>query len=120
MKVVVTGQSLTMKEVIDVAKNRTPVVISDESKANIQKSRDYVIKLLKEGRTVYGLTTGFGKFSDTFISAEDAKELQLNLIRSHACGVGLHLSESIVRATLLLRINSLALGFSGIRLETIE
>lgn len=120
MKIVVTGRSLSMKDVIDVAKNRASVVIATESKSNINKSRDYVLRLLREGKIVYGLTTGFGKFSDTFISAEDAKELQLNLIRSHACGVGQHLSADIVRATLLLRINSLALGFSGIRFESVE
>lgn len=69
---------------------------------------------------VYGLTTGFGKFCDTYISGEDVKALQLNLIRSHACGIGAPFSIEIARAIMLLRVNALALGYSGIRPEVVQ
>lgn len=114
-EVVLDGSSLTLHDVILAAYNRVPVRLNEESKGKLSKSRDYVEHLLNEQRIVYGLTTGFGKFSDTFISSEDAKELQLNLIRSHACGVGNAFSEEVARAIMLLRINALALGFSGVR-----
>lgn len=114
------GISLTLRKVIEVARNKCQVTLSEESKAQVVKSRDYVNKLLQEKKVVYGLTTGFGKFSDTYISNEDAKPLQANLIRSHACGIGEPLSEEVVRAIMLLRLNALARGYSGIRLELLE
>ena len=77
-----------------------------------------VERYVEEQRVSYGITTGFGKFSDTYISKEDTGLLQRNLIISHACGVGDIFDEEIVRAIMLLRLNSLANGHSGIRLST--
>ena len=111
---------LTLAELVAVARNHREVRLVKKAKAAIEKSRAYVEKLLEENKVVYGLTTGFGKFSDTLISREDSQTLQWNLIRSHACGVGEPFAEEIVRAMMLLRINALALGYSGIRLETVE
>lgn len=118
--VTVNGSSLTMEDVVRVARFGVKVDISAESLQKVKRTREYAEKLLLEKKVVYGLTTGFGKFSDTYISSEDAKSLQLNLIRSHACGIGSPFPEEVVRAILLLRINALSLGYSGIRPETLE
>ncbi|RUS46202.1 histidine ammonia-lyase [Cohnella sp. AR92] len=119
IKVTIDGRSLTLEDVVRVARHRRKVTIDDGSMEAMKRTRDYVEKLLRERKVVYGLTTGFGKFSDTYISAEDARALQLNLIRSHACGIGRPFPEETVRAILLLRINALALGYSGIRPEVV-
>ncbi len=118
--VFIYGNSLTMEEVVNVARYHHHVELSEESCRKVEHTRNYVEKLLREKKVVYGLTTGFGKFSDTYISPEDTKALQLNLIRSHSCGIGAPFPEEVVRAILLLRINALALGYSGIRLEVLR
>jgi histidine ammonia-lyase len=84
--VVIHGNTLTIEEVVKVARYYRMVDLSEESCRKVDRTRQYVEKLLLEKKVVYGLTTGFGKFSDTYISPEDTKQLQLNLIRSHCCG----------------------------------
>ncbi|MEK3687456.1 histidine ammonia-lyase [Paenibacillus sp. FSL R10-2736] len=118
--VMIRGNTLTIEEVVKVARYYRMVDLSEESCRKVDRTRQYVEKLLLEKKVVYGLTTGFGKFSDTYISPEDTKQLQLNLIRSHCCGIGEPFPEEVVRAILLLRINALSLGYSGIRLEVIR
>jgi len=117
---IIDGASLKLEDVINVARNNYSVKLADHAKENIKKSRDYVENLVNEERVVYGITTGFGKFSDVSVSKEESMELQRNLIISHACGVGNHFAPDITRAIMLLRANALAKGFSGIRLETLE
>jgi len=119
MAVVIDGNSLTIDEVIRVAGNREKVELSEEAQRKVKKARDYVDKKLKEGAIIYGITTGFGKFSDTLISKEEACDLQRNLIVSHACAMGNPLPMKIVRAAMLLRCNALARGNSGISAETL-
>nr|WP_258881411.1 histidine ammonia-lyase [Paenibacillus sp. sptzw28] len=119
-EVVIDGETLTIRDVVRVARNKVPVRLSGNNDVRINRSREYVDKLLADKKVVYGLTTGFGKFSDTYISSGDSKILQLNLIRSHACGIGDPFPEEVVRAVMLLRINALSLGYSGIRLSVIE
>jgi histidine ammonia-lyase len=119
-EVIIDGHSLTIYDVVKVAREKAKVKLSESAIKNVKKSREYVDKLVEDERTVYGITTGFGKFSDVNISKEESKTLQRNLIISHACGVGSHFSEDIARAIMLLRANALLKGFSGIRLETIE
>lgn len=116
----VGGGALTIEQVVQVARFNAKVELQEESIRKMAKSRAYVEKLLSEKKVVYGLTTGFGKFSDTYISAEDAKTLQLNLIRSHACGIGEPFPIDIARAIMLLRVNALSLGYSGIRPEVVQ
>ncbi|WP_027093015.1 histidine ammonia-lyase [Cohnella thermotolerans] len=116
----IDGHSLTLEEVVSVARHHRKVAIDERSVQAMRRTRDYVEKLLRDQKVVYGLTTGFGKFSDTYISAEDAKALQLNLIRSHACGIGRPFPQETARAILLLRVNALALGYSGIRPEVVQ
>jgi histidine ammonia-lyase len=116
----IDGEHLTIKDVVDVARNNQRIELSEQAVGRIKKSREYVDSLVDKGAVVYGITTGFGKFSDVFISKEDTKALQRNLIVSHACGMGDPLAEEVVRGIMLLRINALAKGFSGIRLETVN
>ncbi|QEK13089.1 histidine ammonia-lyase [Crassaminicella thermophila] len=119
-KVFIDGDSLTLQDVVNVARKGFSVELTDEALKKVKKSRAYVDKLVEEEKVVYGITTGFGKFSDVSISKDEAKDLQRNLIVSHACGVGKHFPEDIVRAIMLLRANALAKGFSGIQPKTLE
>jgi len=116
----IDGEHLTIKDVINVAREGFKVELSPEAVSKIKKSREYVDDLVEKEAVVYGITTGFGKFSDTYISREDTKALQRNLIVSHACSMGNPLPEEVVRGVMLLRANALAKGFSGIRLETVN
>jgi histidine ammonia-lyase len=115
--IILNGSDLSRHQVNDVAFLNAKVQI-DSSK--IQKSRDFVEKKVAEGCIVYGITTGFGSNVDKQIKAEKAEELQVNLLRSHACGVGEYFSPEISRAVMTIRLNTLLKGFSGIRLETVQ
>lgn len=119
-KIIIDGNSLTLKQIEELAFQRTQIELSQESITRVVQCRNYVDKVISEGRIVYGLTTGFGKFSTVTIPAEHIAELQENLIRSHATSVGIPYSIPITRAIMLLRINVLAKGFSGIRIETLN
>lgn len=119
-RVFIDGNSLTIEDVINVCRNNYEVVITEEAIINVKKSRELVDKLVDEEKISYGITTGFGRFSDVAISREDSKLLQKNLIISHSCGVGNPLSEDIVRAIMLLRVNNLSKGYSGVRVETLQ
>lgn len=118
-KIRIDGNQLTINQVVQVARYGYEVEIVESAQAAITRSREIVDRFVEEKRNVYGITTGFGKFSDVPISKEETKELQRNLIISHACGVGPFLSEEISRAIMLLRVNALSKGFSGIRLSTV-
>src|SRR5436189_5309468 len=114
------GQALTLTDIATVALDCEAVEVSSLAKPRILASRKVVEEIIARDAVVYGVTTGFGKLSDVRIPREALSKLQLNLVRSHACGIGNPLSEPEVRAMMLLRANVLALGFSGIRLEIIE
>ena len=118
--VTLDGDTLTLEQVVAVARHGAKATLHPAAKEKVLRSRQYVDHLIEENQTVYGITTGFGMFSDVLISKEDAKKLQRNLIMSHSTGVGEPLPEEVVRAILLLRANALAKGFSGIRLSTLE
>jgi histidine ammonia-lyase len=113
--VVIDGNQLSMDEVRRVSMEYEEVSIAASAMRRVQESRDYIERLIEENQTIYGVNTGFGKFSDTTIAAGDLSELQKNLLRSHACGVGEPLSIPIVRAMMLMRMNALLKGHSGIR-----
>jgi histidine ammonia-lyase len=114
------GESLTLDQLFSIIKNRQKIGLTERAKANVLQSRMVVEKAIQEQRVVYGVNTGFGKFSDIHISNNNIEQLQYNLVVSHATGVGTELSEEVVRAIYLLKINSLAKGLSGVRLEVIE
>ena len=119
-KIIIDGNSLTLDDLVNVARYNFPVEISEEALAKVKVSRQIVDDIVEAGQISYGITTGFGKFSDVAISKDECKQLQTNLIMSHSCGVGNPLSEEIVRAMMLLRTNALSKGFSGVRCETLD
>ncbi len=114
------GQPLTLVAIAEVALGGTAVELNPAVHARIRRSRELVDEITRSDAIVYGVNTGFGKLSEVHIAREDLRQLQLNLVRSHACGIGAPLSVPEVRAMMLLRANVLTLGFSGIRLEVIE
>ncbi|HEU4770470.1 MAG TPA: aromatic amino acid lyase, partial [Pyrinomonadaceae bacterium] len=114
------GQSLTIQQIADVAARREHVSLAPEARERVERSRAVVQQIVAEGRTVYGVNTGFGKLSDVSIDPSDLRQLQFNLVRSHSCGLGEPLSEEEARAMLLLRANVLASGFSGARSLVID
>ena len=123
IEIILDGESLTFEQVIAVAygKPGEPTVsLSDKAKANVQKAADAVDTLLERGEIAYGITTGFGAFKDKIISREEVELLQRNIVVSHAVGVGDPFDTPTVRAIMLIRANTLARGFSGIRSETLQ
>ncbi|PKQ68579.1 HAL/PAL/TAL family ammonia-lyase [Raineya orbicola] len=119
--VVLNGNKLSLNEVIQVAWQGAEVKIANECYAKIQKSRDFIHKQVSEKKIIYGVTTGFGANASKVIEDyEIAKKLQKNLLLSHACGVGKPFSSEIVRAIMLIRLNTLLAGYSGVKVETIN
>jgi len=120
MVVAIDGESLTIDDVVQVARFGKKVEIPDSAIHQIKKSRDVIENAIKEGRTVYGVNTGFGDLANVSIGPEDLAKLQVNLIRSHSVGVGKPFPVEVVRGMMLLRANALTKGYSGIRLEVIN
>lgn len=118
--ITLTGNSLTLEEMKEVLFHQQQVRASEESIKAAANSRAAVERIVAEERVVYGITTGFGKFSDVLIDKGHVQDLQLNLIRSHACGVGEPFPEVVAKAMVLLRANALLKGYSGIRPMVIE
>ena len=116
----ITGRTLTLDEVAAVCRRNVKVVLSEEAKANILASRAVVDKLVDEERVVYGITTGFGRFSNVTISQDECKLLQKNLIITHAVGAGDPFPRDVARGIMLLRVNNISKGFSGTRLCVVE
>ncbi|ADK15206.1 MULTISPECIES: histidine ammonia-lyase [Clostridium] len=114
------GENLTIEDIINVAYNGYKVSATEEAKEKIKKSRKVVDGIVERNDTKYGITTGFGKFSDVTISGEECKTLQKNLIMSHSCGAGRKFPKEVVRTIMLLRANNLVKGYSGIRLSVFE
>ena len=114
------GQRLSLARIAAAASGQESVSLSNSARQRVEKSRLIVEKIVAEDRTVYGVNTGFGRLSDMRIDKAELRELQLNLVRSHACGLGPPLSIAEARAMLLLRANVLALGYSGCRAVLIE
>ena len=115
------GNTLTLEDVERVAREPgCSLTISDDAATRIQAARDVVDRAVRENRVVYGITTGFGALAEMIIPQHRIRELQHNLIRSHAAGVGAPLPEEEVRAVALLRANVLALGHSGVRRQVVD
>lgn len=114
------GGSLTLEQLNKILFENAKVTPCKDAMVRVTASRGAVEKIVLDGKVVYGITTGFGKFSDVLIPVEETAALQRNLILSHACGVGEPFSERIARAMLVLRANALLKGFSGVRPILIE
>ncbi len=113
--VVLTGADLSVAEVELVARYGAEVALDADARGRMQEARDVIESLVRDGAVVYGVTTGFGDLATTFIPPTDAARLQENILMSHAAGVGPAFPREVVRAMLLLRANTLALGHSGCR-----
>ncbi|RHY28614.1 hypothetical protein DYB32_005827 [Aphanomyces invadans] len=118
--VVLDGCSLQTEDLVLLSKGRTKLELSPDAWAKVKASRDVVDNILREKKVAYGINTGFGLFSNVVISEDKLSELQENLIRSHASGVGEPLSPSATRMLLALRINVLSKGHSGISVDTLQ
>ena len=116
----IDGSNLKIEDVISVARDFEEVRLAKGVEEKVKRSREVIEEIIDEGKVVYGVSTGFGELAKIKISKEDVEKLQENLIRSHSCGAGENLPTEIVRAMMLLRANSLAKGYSGVRLETIK
>jgi histidine ammonia-lyase len=114
------GQPLTLEQIVAVASGHEDVALAAGARTRVAAARAVVEKIVRENQTVYGVNTGFGKLSDVRIEPGQLSALQLNLVRSHACGIGPALSELEARAMLLLRANVLASGYSGARAVIID
>jgi len=110
---------MTLEDLVAIARDGLKVKLAPEAAERIRKARALVQRWIQEGRIIYGVTTGFGALSDVTISPTEARQLQENVLMSHAAGVGEVLDEETVRAVMALRINDLAMGHSGVRLETV-
>ena len=120
---VLDGEHLTIEQVVTVAyadPGEVNLSLSAEAEAKVARARQAVEQFVAEGRVVYGITTGFGAFKDKLIPPDQARELQRNIIMSHAVGVGAPFPTAVVRAMMLIRANALAKGYSGIRLEVLR
>jgi histidine ammonia-lyase len=115
-----TGNDLTFEQLYSVAIHKKRVSLAPDAIERMKASRAIVDRLVASGETAYGINTGFGKLASVRISSEQVRQLQVNLVRSHACGIGTPLSEAETRAMMLLRANALAKGLSGIRPQTVE
>ena len=119
-EIVLDGNSLTIEQVISVSNFNTKVILSNSSISTIKDSRNLVENIISSGEVVYGINTGFGALSNVTIPTDKLEDLQSNLIRSHACGLGEKMDPNSVLMMMIVRANSLAKGFSGARLELIQ
>src|SRR6202795_3810460 len=120
MSVVLTGNDLTFDQLYAVALHNEAVSLSPAAVTRMKASRAVVDRLVAANETAYGINTGFGKLASVRISAEQVRQLQINLVRSHSCGIGAALSTPETRGMMLLRANALAKGLSGIRPVIVE
>src|SRR5438445_2022603 len=120
MSVALSGNDLTFPQLHDVALRGEQVELTPASIERMNASRAVVERLVASGSTAYGINTGFGKLASVRISTEQVRQLEVNLVRSHACGVGVPLNEAETRAMMLLRANALAKGLSGVRPQVVE
>ncbi|GJL77126.1 MAG: histidine ammonia-lyase [Nitrospinaceae bacterium] len=119
-KLVLDGESLTLEILARAADPATQIRVAPSCKEKVQKSREAIENAIRGKKQVYGITTGFGALSEVFISRDKGKQLQKNILMSHAAGVGNPLPDEIVRLTLALMINSKAKGYSGLRWTTLK
>src|SRR5947207_638284 len=116
----INGNDLTLEAVREVAVERRPVLLAPDARERVDRARAVVEEIVRGNKISYAITTGVGKLSDVRIAGDQIRELQINLVRSHAVGVGDPLPVAETRAMMLLRANSLAKGYSGVRAVVID
>ncbi|WP_436871677.1 histidine ammonia-lyase [Mammaliicoccus sciuri] len=114
MNLVLNGKDLTIQDIKQFLKEDGQISISEEALVNVRKSRETVEKIIKNKETIYGITTGFGLFSDVLIENEKYNDLQVNLIRSHSCGTGKPFPDNVSLIMMVLRLNTMLKGHSGV------
>ncbi|MDT0695039.1 histidine ammonia-lyase [Mammaliicoccus sciuri] len=114
MNLVLNGKDLTIQDIKQFLKEGGQISISEEALVNVRKSRETVEKIIKNKETIYGITTGFGLFSDVLIEKEKYNDLQVNLIRSHSCGTGKPFPDNVSLIMMVLRLNTMLKGHSGV------
>ncbi|MBN4909906.1 histidine ammonia-lyase [Staphylococcus sp. EG-SA-13] len=114
MNLVLNGKDLTIQDIKQFLKENGQISISEEALVNVRKSRETVEKIIKNKETIYGITTGFGLFSDVLIEKEKYNDLQVNLIRSHSCGTGKPFPDNVSLIMMVLRLNTMLKGHSGV------
>ena len=119
-EIILDGETLDLDKIVKISRHRFPVKIDERCIEKINRCRDTVERLVRDKKVVYGLTTGFASFKNVAINEDQTEELQKNLIESHAVGVGKPFDEEIVRAAIVVRINSLIKGCSGIRAKVLN
>lgn len=120
MDVVLDGNSLSIEQVVAVARDQAPVRVAAAARDKAQRSRDFLEQCVKEGIAIYGVTTGIGELASVRISPEQSAELSRRIVYSHSAGTGDFFPEDAVRAAMTLRANVLAKGYSGVRLSLID
>lgn len=118
--IIVDGSSLTLEQLISIARENEKIQISAQSKKRVRSASLFVKEISESDKAVYGINTGFGQLSNVMIEKDKVEVLQINLLMSHACGMGEPLPLETVRAMMVLRINALIKGYSGISINTIE
>lgn len=117
----ISSEILDLSNIKEILENHKKLALSEEAQLNINKSRNYLVHKMKDNETpVYGINTGFGSLCNVKIPAEDLSRLQENLVMSHACGTGSLVPKPIIKLMLLLKIQSLSYGYSGVQLETVQ
>lgn len=117
----INSNFISITDISEIIVNKKQLELSEEAKQKITACRDYLDKKIAQSEEpIYGINTGFGSLCDTEISKKDLKQLQLNLVRSHACGMGEQVPTEIVKLMLLLKIQGLSYGYSGVQLKTVE
>lgn len=119
-QVALTGRSLTIEEVVAVARRGASVVVTQDARLRVRQARAFVDRLAASDKPTYGINTGFGMLAEVPIAKADLAQLQFNLIVSHAAGLGEPLPAEVVRALMVCRANVLAGGYSGVREETLD
>ena len=121
MKHIISAEHLSIERVGEIIEKGYKLELGDDARQRIQRCRAYLDKKIAENKApIYGVTTGFGSLCNVSVSAEELEQLQVNLMMSHACGVGVRVPNEIVKIMLLLKIQSLSYGFSGCKLDTVE
>ena len=117
----ISTELLTISKIKEILEYQQPIALSEEAILNINKSHDYLQHKIKDNETpIYGINTGFGSLCDVRVSSDNLSKLQENLVMSHACGTGERVPESVVKVMLLLKIQSLSYGHSGVQLQTVN
>ncbi len=119
-KIMLDKAPISNDDLVAVARNGSMAFLSEKGEKQVAETSALIEKWVAEKKVIYGITTGFGAMCNVTISAEDTRQLQENILMSHAAGVGNPLPEEVVRAIIALRIHDLSMGYSGCRMETLR